>query len=243
MPAFGGYSPFPRRFGGGKPRVQTIHNSLNAALGSGYSVERSTKVWAENMAAARCLSVGYGTNQRMAHAWDPDRMPLEVLKRWEKLLAILPDPEASVRVRRAAVKTILERAGRATITTQIADEVKAAMGDLFVALEFIDLSIATVISPDNSYPFGVQDDSTPWSSTTAKILVLTDKPEAMPITEYLDKVAKAKINLESVLPSWVTYVIYHAPDGHSPYAVSGGASRAGIYCDTPNTLDFCVFAH
>jgi uncharacterized protein YmfQ (DUF2313 family) len=235
---FGGYSPYPRRFGGGKPRLQIIHESLNAQRGTTFNPQPDTVVWMENMAFARALCFdGWGTNERLGNQWDPDRMT-DMLPRWEKILKIPLYPSFTKAERRAAVKDRFARFGAVPYHSWLTTRLSDALGDYFVAVEYIDLANAVVHSPDGSYPWGTVAAGAPWSSTVAHVLVRTDKPAGASETLFYEAVGKVAPLLDSVLPSWNTFDWYRGGPTGAP--VSGGPSLAGFFLDETN-LDNEVF--
>lgn len=237
--SFGGYAPYPRRFGGGRPRLQIIHDALNAARGTALDATNpDTIVWVENMAYARAICFdGYGTNDRLAMQWDPDRMT-DMLSRWEKILAIVVPPEATEQERRAEVKKRFRRFLDASgLHSRLYAKLRDELGDVFVAIEYIDVSIATIYAPNASYPWGTVQPGHPWYSTVAHILVLTQKPDGYTDGEYYEAVGKIVQITDGFLPAWCSISWYRAPTGGAAINVSGGPSQAGFYLDQTANLD------
>lgn len=238
---FGGYHPYPRRFAGGKPQLQVIHESLNAQRGTAYDATNSeTVVWVENMAIARAITFdGWGANARLANQRDPARMT-DMLPRWERIFKIVPSPSASDAERRLAVQRRFERFGKtsnhARLTTVLSDE----LGDFFVAVEYISLANAVVNVASGSYPWGTPNPLVPWSSTTAHILVLLQKPAGASEGQFYEAAGKVALLLDPALPAWATFDWYRAPES-TPIDISGGPSMAGFYLDDEHNLDNNVF--
>lgn len=241
MPAFGGYSPFPLRFGGGTPRLKLIHESLNAQRGTAFDTTDSSKiVWLENMAIARAINSGWTQNQRLANQGDPSRMT-DMLSRWETVLDIVPPYGAEDSERRAAVAAKFALVGRALIYPWIHTLLSDALGDYFVAIEFITLSIAKVTKPSGAYPWsGTISSSFPWSSTVAHILVRMTTPATGSEAEFYKMAGVCMDTLDQELPAWVTFDWYREPETGTPVDVAGGPSAAGFYLDERN-LDNSVF--
>lgn len=238
---YGGYHPYPRRFGGGKPALQTIHESLNAQRGTAYdAMNPATTVWLINHAIARALTFdGWGTNQRLANQWDPDRMT-DMLPRWEQIMRIPVPTGATDSERRAQVKLRWSRFGQSARHARLQTELANALGPAFVAVEYISPANASIHVPDASYPWGTVADGAPWSSTVARILVRLTKPSGWSEGDFFAAAAKVGAVLDPVLPSGATYDWYRAPATGAPIVVGGGPSAAGFYLDEPN-LDLLVF--
>lgn len=240
MPGFGGYSYFPRRCGGGKPRVQTIHEGLNAQRGTAYSKEQTAVVSLENHAVAREIDAAWGTAQRLANQSNPARMT-DMLPRWERILTIPADPEATDPERRAEVEARLARIGQDVNHAHVYSEALRVLGDFFVAVEYISLSLAVITVPDGTYPFGSVVAGAPWSSTVAHVLVRMVIPSGHLDTEYWALLGKLRTTLDAILPVYVTFAGYRAPVVGTPINVAGGPSAGGWYLDEPN-LDILVFS-
>lgn len=241
MPAFGGYSPFPLRFGGGTPRLRLIHESLNAQRGTAFDTSDRTKiVWLENMAIARAINAAWMQNQRLANQGDPKRVT-DMMERWEAILDISPPYGSEDSDRRAAIEAKRALIGRALIYPWIHTLLETKLGDYFVALEFIDLSIAHVTKPSGAYPWsGTISTAYPWTSTVAHILVRMTTPSTGTEAEFYKMAGICMDVLDQELPAWVTFDWYRAPEVGAPIAVTGGPSAAGFYLDERN-LDNSVF--
>lgn len=241
MPAFGGYSPFPLRFGGGVPRLKLIHESLNAQSGTAFDTTDRTKlVWLENMAIARGINACWSQNQRLANQAIPSRMT-DMLSRWEAILDIVPPQGAEESERRAEVALRFARVGKAALYPRIYTLPSQELPGYFVAIEFIDLSIAHVTKPTGAYPWsGTISTAFPWTSTVAHVLVLLTTPTGGPEKEFYEMAGRCMDLLDAELPAWCTFDWYRAPEVGAPIAVSGGPSAAGWYLDERN-LDNSVF--
>lgn len=235
---YGGYFPYPRTFGGGRPRLQIIHDALNAARGTAFdATNQSTIVWVENMAYARALCFdGYGTNDKLANQSDPARMT-DYLPRWEKIFRIPVPVDASPYERRLEVAKRFRRFVDSTgLHARLRDTLREVLGDVFGALEYIDPSIAAIYVPDNTYPYGTVQPGHPWYSTVCHILVLLTKPANYTEGEFYAAAAKIFPAVDSFLPAWVSLDWYRRPVG-TPVNVSGGPSQAGFYWDNEHNLD------
>lgn len=236
MPTFGGFSPYPRRFGGGRTRVQDCLDALNADRGTAFDAEDTESVvYAENMALARAISAAWGTNVRLGYLWDPMRCPLDVLARWERIMALYPRPEDNEVTRRRRVLAIFEAIGKATVNGLVHSLLEPALGEALVAVEHISVDNAVITVPDDSYPWGSVSGSSPWSSTVSHILIRLQKPAGWTEAQFYEAAGKVSQLLDPALPVWVTFDWYRA--GETSVAVEGGASAAGFYLDDDANLD------
>lgn len=132
MPTFGRYGTFPLRFGGAKPRVQTILESLNSARGTAYDVTETSHVWVENMALARALAEVWDVNEMMGNQVVPLKMGL-LLERWEKILGITVSPSATRAARRRVVHALMSRTGKTPNYQTLKDLLEVAMAPLTIS--------------------------------------------------------------------------------------------------------------
>lgn len=240
---YGGYHPYPRRFGGGRPRLRIIHESLAAGRGDALDAStRGTVAWVETMAHARAICFdGYGTNDRLALQWDPDRMT-DMLPRWERILRIIVPPNATAADRRAVVRRRFRRFLEASaFHSRLHKRLTEELGDVFVAIEYISVDNAVIYAPDATYPWGTINLDHPWYSTVAHILVLLRKPEGYSEGDFYEVAAKVTKATDGLLPSWATIDWYRAPAAGTPVSVTGGPSQAGFYLDDDHNLDNSVF--
>ena len=237
--SYGGHFPYPRRFGGGRPRLRIVHDALNAARGTALDASNSSTVaWVENMAHARALTFdGYGANERLAMQWDPDRMTA-FLGRWEKILGIRPAPGTPDKTRRNEVRKRMRRFIEASsFHSRVVARLQQELGNVFVAVEYIDVSNAVVHVPDTSYPWGTVAAGSPWNSTVAHILVLLQKPTGYSEADFYLAAGKVGPAIDGLIPVWTSWDWYRAPSGGPAITVSGGPSQAGFYCDDDHNLD------
>lgn len=239
MPAFGGYSPFPLRFGGGGSRLEVIHQSLLSQRGTAYDTSSTSAVFVEAMAHARALSAAWGENFRLSHIWDPNRVTAEILERWESILRLVPSADDAEATRRAAVASRLARIGEAATDAELHTRLKAEVGDVFVQFERVPYASAVITVPNTDYPWGSVSAGAPWSSTTRHVIALLQKPSTYTEGDFYKAAAKVSEVLDAALPSWCTFAWYREPDSGG-IAVSGGPSLAGFFLDEIN-LDNSIF--
>jgi len=240
MPAFGGLSPFPIRFGGGPSRVKIVLDSLLAQRGSGYDTSRDSYVYAEALAHARALAAAWGTNFRLRRAWDPTRLTGTMLSRWERILGIVPATDDSDAARRARISLRFERIGFAALSGELTGRLTEAVGDFFVALEWIPYASAIIRVPDGTYPWGSVSAGAPWASTTASLLVLMQRPSGFSESEFFDATAVVTEIVDAALPAWASFAWYREPASGGT-ATPGGPSLAGFYLDDEHNLDANIF--
>lgn len=236
---YGGFHPYPRRFGGGRTRIQGVLDGLNADRGDTFEAsDRTTTVYVINMAVARAIAAAWGTNQRLANLWVPACMAGDLLSRWEKLLAIVPKPTDDESTRRAVIEEVLARFAHPALSGEITTALEEALGDAFVAIETISYANAFILVPDGTYPWGVVG-AAPWSSTVAHILIKLQKPTGWTERDFYAAAAKVSPILDSMLPAWTTFDWYRA--GPISVNVSGGPSAGGFFLDDDHNLDNEVF--
>jgi hypothetical protein len=241
--SYGGYHPYPRRFGGGRPRLRIIHDALNAARGTAIDASNpATIAWVENMAYARAICFdGYGTNDRLALQWDPDRMT-DMLPRWEAIFKIVVPPTATAHDRRQVVRKRFRRFLEASaLHSRLVARLEAELGAVFVGVEYIPIASAVIISPSVAYPWGSVVAGLPWLSTVAHILVLLRKPEGYSAADFYAAAAKIVPATDGLLPAWATIDWYRAPTAGVVTAIAGGPSQAGFYLDAEANLDNNIF--
>lgn len=245
----GRYAPYPRRFGGGKyngkPLLQVVHESLNAQRGLVFDSENSI-AGAEHEAWARALVFdGWEVNARLGHQWDPKRTT-DMLPRWEQIFKIRPVSGSSPRTRRREFEKRWQRFGELTNHARLETELRAALGDYFVAVEYISLENAVVHAPAESdgsylYPWGTAAEGYPWYSTVAHILVRIQKPDGATEAQFYEAAGKVAQILDPILSAFDTFNWYRAPES-TPIDVEGGPSAGGFYLDDPHNLDNNVFS-
>lgn len=230
--SFGGGSPYPRKLGGGRPRVRDLRDAIGQDRGDAYTTEPGTIVFAENSALARAINSGWGTNTRLGNLWNPLRCDPQTLSRWEAILAIPVSTKDSIIDRRnkvAKVLTFKAEGLRGNLLSEL-----AVLGQYVVDIEYLNIANATVYSPDNTYPFGTQNPTVPWASTAASVIVRLQKPANTTEADFYKAVAKALAVLDPYLPVWVTFDWYRAGPVSS---ASGGLSGVGFYLDDEANFD------
>lgn len=235
----GGFHPYPKRYGGGRPLVKVLHDSLNAARGTAIDASDSTTVaWVENAAYARAVAFdGYGTTERLGNQRDPSRMT-DFIPRWEGIFRIIPAPGATDTERREAIRVRFKRfLDASAIHYRVEAALRNALGSYFGAVEYISYANAVIHVPDTSYPWGTVANGYPWTSTTAHLLVLLVKPSGASEGDFYTAAGKVSPILDAILPAYMTFNWYRRPTDASPVEVSGGPSQGGFYLDSAANLD------
>ncbi len=240
----GGFHPYPKRYGGGRPLLKVMHDALNAARGTAIDAADSTSAaWVENMAYARAIVFdGHGTMERLGNQRDPSRMT-DFIPRWEGIFKIIPSPTATDSERRAAIRARFRRfLDASALHSRVESALRAAIPTYFSAIEYISYANAVIHVPDASYPWGTVVNGYPWTSTTAHLLVLLVKPTGATEGDFYNAAAKVPPILDAILPAWMTFDWYRRPAGGPAVNVSGGPSQGGFYLDDPHNLDNNVFS-
>lgn len=222
MPTFGGFSPFPLRFGGGRRRLQTLYEALNQSLGSGYDTSDSSTVTAETMAQARALDAAYSGNRRMAYVMDPARCPAEIVPRLEFIFGIRPHRSDTLPARRrvlAAAFLVLNG------NVLIEDVIATIAGSSFIGIEIHPLSTATIRWPVNGYPNS-------WTSSVAHITIRVQIVANQTMSGFWNMRATLRRFLRGFLPAYVDFDI-------AIFDSNGGPC---FLLDEPN-LDLETFCH
>ena len=151
MPMFGGLTPFPLRFGGGTPRLQSIVQSLQASRGQLYSTSTMSAVYVEDNAIARAIDRdGYGCNERLTNQFYPTTtssyagLPTDgiigvgLLPRWETIFGIVPTPGEPDATRRANLMAAWQQIVGSNDASGLYDVVVSVLEPLgiFVALVY-----------------------------------------------------------------------------------------------------------
>lgn len=241
---YGGFFPYPKRYGGGRPLLRIVQDALGAARGTALDATQTvgSTVWVETHAYARAITFdGYGTNAKVGYQWDPLRMS-DFIPRWERIFRIIPSPASSLAQRRTVIYQRFRRFLEATaLHARLYARLVQDLGSTFVAIEYIDPTAATIYVPDASYPWGTVNANHPWFSTVCHILVLLQKPPGYSEGDFYAAASRVVTLADGLLPSYVTIDWYRAPSAGPPIAVSGGPSSAGFYLDADANLDNSVF--
>ena len=126
---YGGFSPQPEQYGGGRRRIEYILDALlqssqdEAGLNitAGGNGQTPSNVWLEDAATARLIDDSWSTNVRGSNEFDP-RRTMAMLPRWEKIFGIVPPGKATPSQRRAAVTFAFQALGKSPTPGQVVDD-------------------------------------------------------------------------------------------------------------------------
>jgi hypothetical protein len=231
----------PMRMGGGKRRSTTILESLNRARGTAYDTSEESEIYAEHLAYARAIANAWAQNQRLANHWQWSRLTKSGIERWERIMQLSPAPTDSDATRRRRIGRIFERIGQLINRAKLEDILREELGEVFVAIEYIDVSLANIHVPDGTYPFGTVAEGFPWYSTALHVLIRTQRPSGYSYGDFWAAVQRIMPLLDDMLPAWCTFDWYLPPVNYAPINVVGGPSAGGFYLDDEKNLDFAVF--
>lgn len=210
-----GTNPYPIRFGGSKDSLYAVLlDSLQEAMGDGFSVDDDAMIAAELVADSRALSDLFLTNQRLANQWDPDRMT-DFLARWEAIYGLSPTPDMSDNQRRVQVKLKRQAIGRLNNNSSVYDLLVEVLGDAFVSLTPGNPSLQSSQIPGGLViPGGATLKDGAYSSHVAQIFVHVEKPDSMSALEFAEAKAQVGAILNSILPAWTNWTLYqNSSDG------------------------------
>lgn len=222
-----------------------MHESIREGLlarykTKGYTVARESIHYLRCEAIAREIAAAWRTNERLGNIRDPWRMGLEILDRWERMLALPRYAKDTEKARRTRLAEIFGLPGQAVLYTLVADRARAAVGDRFIAIEHIPVAVAVIHVPNGSYPFGTVAPGVPWSSNVARALVLVQKLAGDTEGAFYEAMGKLTQTLDPILPAWMTFDWYREPVSGG-ISVVDGPSKAGFFLDDDHNLDNCVF--
>ncbi|HEY4012049.1 MAG TPA: hypothetical protein VGM06_01815 [Polyangiaceae bacterium] len=242
MPATGGFTPGPERYGAGEgnsnaPLLQRVFESIAAQRGSAYDQTVSSVVGVENMAIARAITFdGYGTNERLANQFLPSKMTADgLLPRWEKIFNVPSLPGDTESVRRARVGAAFARLGQPNTHQPVVDALAAAMGAVFTgAFLYADPNSANAIwmGAGNNTP------TIPWYSTIDRIDVVVDfrlpgylQSNGTANAAWYELLGRGNQILDAMLPAWTTWNMI----------VQDSVGSFCFLLDDPMNLNFQVF--
>ena len=232
--AFGGFHPWPKRFGvGGPPLLQRVFESLAAARGSAYDQTTTSAVGIENMALARAVTFdGHSCVTKMANEFTPQRCTAAgLLPRWELIFGTPPQIGDTEPTRRARVAAAWMRLAQGNWVQAVIDQLSAGLGPLYVGMYFLTPSTAATSWPGGSITPGL-----PWYSTLLIVSVqLTippayQTPGAGPNAAWWAAASTVGSVLDPLIPAWCTWQFW----------VVSSHGGAGFYLDEPD-LDLEIF--
>lgn len=265
MASFGWKAPWPRRFGGSAhARVATQLAMVRAARPDALiSQDATSDVEIENRAIARLLAAGLNAVERQTVQRDPRRLSdarrlvtfpdgtqqrLNLIERWERILAIRPRTNATPQSRRAAILAALvgtTSVRRASVETAMA----GIFGDWYIGLGENDLAdvdypgkapagtvtafwpTAQAALPDTfhdaEFP-GRYSPTYPWRSGLCHIAILFQPPAGTDPALINAARDRAFRLLDSMLPAWMSATVSQLAPGQSGGGFILGVSYLGL---------------
>lgn len=199
---------------GGPGDYETELAALLDAYAPGWSADDGSQNFAEVRALALAAAIIWAVNRRAEGRIVPGRM-LETLPTWEQACGLRPLPGMTAVDRRAAVAArFLGFAGN--MVSAIYDVCAALAGSAFLGLATV--TDATHYEPGiNPGPPGWE-----WSSPRASLAVQLRRG-GLPDAAFLDLVRRLSLELSSLLPAWMTFVV-----GTSEGGAVAGVAIAGL---------------
>lgn len=223
----GAYNPLPLQPGAEFEKIiELLQQGYESALGTALTTERGTLAWVENHATARVLADLSKAAIRLANQWDPDRMT-DFLPRWEKILGIVPMPDATTQERREEIALRLSLTGEPPTYQVVYDFLSDLLGELFITLVQTSSSQASgYVEGGVSIPGGVTLSDGSWCSSIAYLAIEVQKPDEMTDAEFYPLVGKIHKYLHTLLPAWCDFDWFR-----------DGVNGAGFYLDEELNLD------
>jgi uncharacterized protein YmfQ (DUF2313 family) len=220
--AFGTWrSPFPRQFGANSTRrITKIYDSIKSELGTALATEPGTLADAENVAAARLLSLAdRAIDRRVIQGSDPRKLTEPRLSRWEAILGITASVNDSDQIRRNRVAARLlayYSGGSGSISRMITE----AFAPWTAVAHYNDAATAVMHWPVTSEP-------TAWTSSVANITIEYVRPAGATDDDARGRVDAARASLDEYLPAWCTFNFHETAEGGT-YGFRVGVSKLGL---------------
>lgn len=200
MIGFGWKNPFPLTFGGGESTKELVRNTILLRLAKILDTDSSTEHYAETAGEAALIALIWSVNKRLANQGIPARM-IDNLSVWEESTGLKPAEGDSGPERRAQLEGKL-RGQINNAVVDIEDVARKSLGINFVALIMVDPANRISYWPGvNPGPPGYE-----WSSNQAHIAIQMNKTN-LTDQEFIDKRERLHVQLQRLLPSWMTFEI------------------------------------
>ena len=216
---YGGFSPQPERYGGGRRNIEFILDHLlqSDVQEVGLDVTHGSCVWVEEVATARAINSAQNTNERGANEFDPRRMQ-SMLPRWETIFGVVPPLNSTLPLRRKAITFKFNALGKSPTPGQIMDDLTylatTSDGESTIFVGITNTSSATGPSyfPGSSFPnpyviggATVVGSLVDWWSAVLNVCVNVVMPAGMSETVYNDLIGAMSSYLDGTLPAWCTF--------------------------------------
>lgn len=196
----GGYSVCFRK----AADLAVIHEYLNDAKGTAFRCEPGTIAWIKNMAIARVLYQASETIRRMSLQFNPETMSVFV-PRWEKILKITPNENATMNERRRVIGAKFETIGIAPTGQAVRDFITKLIPDNFVSIIHATAATAYTRVPGGlTVPGGITIDDGQWVSSLSNLSVRVYQPLNQSDSEFYESVNSFRIPLGDFLPAYTT---------------------------------------
>lgn len=209
--AFGTWrSPFPLHLGAGSTkRIDKIYSTIRQNIGTALSDSESSNTVAEDIAAARLLSLASRANdRRICQGQDPRTLTEPLLSRWESFLGIVVSANDSEYARRyrVAARLISDYTGQS-------GSISKACETSFSPWE-VDVHYNSVSTAVMSWPGGSPPAASDWYSTVAMIAVEYTRPAGASDDDAATRRESCRAVLDEILPAWVTFGFHETPEGY-----------------------------
>jgi len=212
---FGGFQPFPRRFGRTKGQpLEVLTNSLLAQLGTAYDAGTGSVVWAKTHATARALWDAWESQVRLRNQFDPRRMT-SALPAWERILGIPVGPDATGTSRRAAVALRFSLFSKAATVSTTRDLCASLLPKTFVGMVYDTVTtarqhtrIAVVADGGVTTPTGTRTVAADglWGSSIHSVHIQTVLPTGMAESDFPKEVSAVyNGTLRRFFPAWMKF--------------------------------------
>lgn len=241
MAGFGGYNPAPYQFGAaGGTTLESIRNYIAESYGTSLATEKDTRLGCEIEAWARVFWDCYSVISKTANAWDPDKMSIDLLERWEKIYALPVSPYETEKQRRRKLAFKIKAETTPNTLGTIYEFLQELLDPIFVGIDF-----NTPLTAQGYFPGGhtisggpvladgnaLGNTVSPYTSTLGKVLILLEKPVNMSEDEFYSRTGGIYDLLDGLLGWWCSYAW-----------VRDGAGGPGFILDTPKNLDNMRFS-
>lgn len=207
---YGGLAPI-RRFGSSRGgALEALTRSLLASRGLAFDQSSTdTLVWVECHAHARAIWECYETAQRAANVFDPERCPLSMLPRWERIFRVHPAPDATPRQRRSALVACWQRIGAPIYLgalTALVTALAPAMSPTIVHGTSATATTHTYTAV--SVPGGITTAADGmWGSSLHSVTIVCTPVAGESIGQTATRLDALRSALCRVLPAWMRYYV------------------------------------
>jgi uncharacterized protein YmfQ (DUF2313 family) len=209
--AFGTWrSPFPLQFGPRSTRrIDKIYQTIRTNIGTALSDSETSATVADDIAAARCLSIASRANdRRICQGQDPRTLTEPLLSRWEAILGIqAPSTDSDyIRRNRVASRLLTNATGQSGSLQTAAD---TAFSPWSTVVHYNSLATAVM-----SWPGGSPSAPNDWYSTIANIAIEYIRPVGATDEQAEERRDACRSAFDEYLPAWCTFRFHETPSGY-----------------------------